>query len=81
MVEIDNENVKKDINEWVPKVRQGGIVSGHDYYDFPSGRGGVIQAVDEYIKEHPQYDLQIIPWDRENPMRDFRQPCWYFYKG
>ena len=40
----DYENVKKDILSWLPKVKIGGIIAGHDYSgDFP----GVIQAVDE----------------------------------
>jgi hypothetical protein len=30
----------------------GGVVSGHDYYEFPSGKGGVIPAVDEYVAKH-----------------------------
>jgi hypothetical protein len=38
------ESVKKDILVWMPKIKDGGILSGHDY-----GRGfpGVAQAVDE----------------------------------
>ena len=37
------EDVKKDILAWLPKVKIGGILAGHDYYTF----GGVTQAVDE----------------------------------
>lgn len=36
--------VKKDIAYWLPKIRKGGMLSGHDYAPpFP----GVIRAVDE----------------------------------
>lgn len=37
--------VKKDIEMWLPKVKHGGIISGHDYnpYRFPQ----VVKAVDE----------------------------------
>jgi len=51
------ENVRKDIIAWLPKVKVGGILAGHDY---GNGYEGVIQAVDEifgnkvnkeYIKE------------------------------
>ena len=28
------DNVKQDIEIWYPKVRQGGILAGHDYLDF-----------------------------------------------
>lgn len=39
------EYVREDIALWLPKVRAGGILSGHDYHAalFP----GVVQAVDE----------------------------------
>lgn len=36
--------VKTDIEAWLPKVRKGGIISGHDYW---SGRDGLVRAVDE----------------------------------
>jgi predicted O-methyltransferase YrrM len=75
------DDVKKDVEEWAKKVRVGGIVSGHDYYESKEGRYGlgIIKAVDEYIKK-TGYVLQIIGWDKENPDRDSRQPCWYFVK-
>lgn len=39
------ESVVKDINAWLPKIKKGGIISGHDYFN-PCG---VKQAVDELI--------------------------------
>jgi len=40
----DYDSVKRDIELWQPKVREGGLLSGHDYHPkFP----GVVQAVDE----------------------------------
>lgn len=41
------EGIKADIQAWMPKVKPGGILSGHDYdnIDFPAW--GVKQAVDE----------------------------------
>ena len=41
------ESVKKDIEDWLPKVVQGGVVLFHDYN---SGEG-VLPAVDEAINE------------------------------
>lgn len=72
--------VRNDVREWTKKVREGGIVSGHDYYVFPnSGNRGVIDAVDEYVKDN-EYELKIIDWDKENPVKDDQLPCWYFVK-
>ena len=40
------EGCKADIEAWRPKLRRGGLLSGHDYSEkFP----GVMQAVNEYI--------------------------------
>lgn len=40
------EGVRDDIRAWLPKVRKGGIICGHDFSEqFP----GVIQAVQEHF--------------------------------
>ena len=39
--------VVADIKAWFPKVKSGGILAGHDYKE----GYGVVQAVDEFIKE------------------------------
>lgn len=41
------EDVKIDLNDWLPKVNKGGYLCGHDYINEP--QFGVIQAVDEFI--------------------------------
>ena len=47
------EGAKRDIELWLPKVKTGGYIGGHDYendeeqFDF-----GVTKAVDEFIKEN-----------------------------
>ena len=43
----DYDSVVKDINAWLPKIKKGGIISGHDYFN-PCG---VKQAVDELITD------------------------------
>lgn len=43
-------DVKRDLEDWLPKMKDGGIISGHDYTQFDNF--GVIPAVDEFIKEH-----------------------------
>ena len=44
----DYEHVKADIAAWLPKMRQGGLLSGHDYGE-PCG---VKQAVDEAFSQN-----------------------------
>jgi hypothetical protein len=45
------ESVKADILAWLPKVKKGGILAGHDYMQ---GHIGVIKAVDELI---PKFEV------------------------
>lgn len=42
------EAVKRDIIDWWPKLQNGRILAGHDYH---SSQPGVIQAVNEFVKE------------------------------
>jgi predicted O-methyltransferase YrrM len=46
------EGCKADIEAWFPKVKPGGLLSGHDYDnpDFPEF--GVKRAVDEFAARH-----------------------------
>jgi len=46
----DFDNVMADITAWEPKVRIGGIVSGHDYVN--NRKITVAKAVDEYVSLH-----------------------------
>lgn len=39
------EDVKEDLKAWYPKVKKGGIFSGHDYPSWSE----VVRAVDEYF--------------------------------
>lgn len=41
----DYESVKADISAWLPKVKIGGIIAGHDYDE--DYKYGVVKAVDE----------------------------------
>ena len=43
------ELVKEDIESWWPKVKTGGYLCGHDYYNDASSGVAVETAVDEFI--------------------------------
>lgn len=43
------EEVRKDLENWYPKVKLGGIFAGHDYW--PPHWPGVKQAVDDVLRE------------------------------
>jgi len=44
----DYENVKADITSWYPKIKIGGVIAGHDYYEsWPE----VKMAVNEFFKD------------------------------
>lgn len=45
------EGVKKDIEDFSPKVVEGGYIAFHDY-----GRFGVTQAVDEFIEQNKDFE-------------------------
>lgn len=45
------EDVKADIMAWLPKVRRGGILAGHDYYLGYDYFPGVKRAVDECLSD------------------------------
>jgi predicted O-methyltransferase YrrM len=45
------EDVKNDILAWYPKVRNGGILAGHDYFDNGCVFPGVYKAVNEVFTD------------------------------
>jgi predicted O-methyltransferase YrrM len=72
------EYVKKDVDMWSDNVRKGGIVAGHDYYQFDNS--GVIEAVNEYTSQYG-IDLNIIPEDPRRSKRDDQHPCFWWVKS
>jgi hypothetical protein len=52
------EGIKRDLIDWYPKVKVGGVFCGHDYTNKTHGsiRGpfkfGVARAVDEFVKDN-----------------------------
>ena len=56
------EQVLADLNAWYPKVKIGGVISGHDFvFDHPVSRAGVVRAVLEFFEDKP---LEILPHAR-----------------
>lgn len=51
------EDIKRDLNDWLPKVKLNGIVAGHDCIEFANF--GVIEAVDEFCNEH-NFEMIIL---------------------
>lgn len=49
------ESVLKDIQNWLPKIRKGGIISGHDFRYDQNGMG-VVKAVNEVFNEFNLHD-------------------------
>ena len=69
--------VTQDIEIWSPKVRVGGIVSGHDYKINIRRNFGVVEAVDSYISANKISHLFTVGGNA--PAR--RWPSWFFCKG
>ena len=56
------EDVKADIRAYLPKIKDGGVIAGHDYCaDWP----GVIQAVKEMFDGKAKVEADEVVWWRE----------------
>jgi hypothetical protein len=71
----DYENVKKDILAWYPKVKDGGVFAGHDYFsDWP----GVMSAVNEFASsENYKIEANEYCWkiDKRSMYLNIITPC------
>ena len=56
------EAVKADIMAWLPKVKAGGVLAGHDYFKSGKATNQVIEAVDELL---PNCRKQYKSWWQE----------------
>lgn len=50
------EDVKKDIQTWLPKIKKGGVLAGHDYYLGYDYFPGVKKAANECLSNLETYD-------------------------
>uniref|UniRef100_A0A6M3IRM9 Putative methyltransferase n=1 Tax=viral metagenome TaxID=1070528 RepID=A0A6M3IRM9_9ZZZZ len=54
--------VAMDLMQWAKKVRKGGIIAGHDYYDIKGSRSnrGVRYAVDGFMKSYDIDNFYVL---------------------
>jgi len=54
--------VAMDLMQWAKKVRKGGIIAGHDYYDIKGSRSnrGVKHAVDGFMKTYEIENFYVL---------------------
>ena len=71
--------ITRDLQAWIPKVKVGGIVSGHDFSDSPRGWFGAVETV---VRAWMKF-YQITPWfvidDTESRYAE-REISWFFVK-
>jgi hypothetical protein len=63
-----------DLFNWVPKVKTGGIISGHDFYNIPHKGSGVKAAVLNYTNFYKISPLYITSESRQ------KNTSWFFVK-
>jgi len=51
------ESVLWDMEHYFPKLKKGGILGGHDYFD--SHAFGVVKAVDEFCRKY-EYEITFL---------------------
>ena len=60
----DYDHVKQDLTLWLPKVRRGGIITGHDYNSkrFPGVKQAVYEVLGNNIKAFDVRKCQVFVW-------------------
>jgi predicted O-methyltransferase YrrM len=68
----DEKNCREDIEAWDPKVRKGGVVSGHDFSD-EDAAWGVIEAVTKWTDKNNISPIYVLNETVGNP-------SWFYIK-
>lgn len=64
----DYNSVNADLHKWYPKLKDNGIIAGHDYANYAPG---VIKAVDEFFGNRVIKPIQGTTW-RVNPQSNVK---------
>ena len=70
------EGVKEDITNWLPKVKPGGILAGHDYYPegyydwFPGGKNAVNELISDFETSELCF-IHHVPKDSKHKFEGF----------
>ena len=69
---MDYELVKAELKAWIPKVKTGGYIGGHDFFASPNGVGRVVvEEFAHYRTNHQswytriQQDMDTSPFDQQ----------------
>jgi len=69
-----------DIVLWLPKIKIGGIISGHDYYQNPRRGMEVKNAVNAYIKQHKIHPLYLTDNLKKPYHKGDNKSSWFWVK-
>lgn len=75
-------HVAEDIVEWTKKVKKGGIVSGHDYFNTSPTATNLISQVKAVVDAYASsFNIDFYTFTRDVPVeKDDRTPSWLFIK-
>jgi len=69
-----------DIILWLPKVKVGGIISGHDFYSNSKAQMGVREAVEAYVAQHKIFPYFLTDSQRKPHHKGDRHSSWFWVK-